>query len=64
MGSISIGRDNSPLHNVGVQDVEAPSILRSTLFLDHVGDVVLTLDSEGLSWDLLDSFETVSTLIP
>ncbi|OAY48113.1 ceramide kinase isoform X2 [Manihot esculenta] len=58
VGSISIGRDNSPLHNVGVQDVEAPSILRSTLFLDHVGDVVLTLDSEGLSWDLLDSFET------
>ncbi|XP_042508519.1 ceramide kinase isoform X2 [Macadamia integrifolia] len=31
------------------------SILRSNLFLDHFGEVVVTLNSDGLSWKLLEA---------
>ncbi|KAJ4955621.1 hypothetical protein NE237_012404 [Protea cynaroides] len=30
-------------------------VLRSTLFLDHIGEVVVTLNSDGLSWKLLEA---------
>ncbi|GMJ05940.1 ACCELERATED CELL DEATH 5 [Hibiscus trionum] len=33
------------------------SVLSSNLFLDHVGEVTLTLNSDGLSWKSLDSFD-------
>eukprot|EP00257_Ricinus_communis_P019584 XP_015578615.1 ceramide kinase [Ricinus communis] len=39
-------------------DFDESSVLRSTFFLDNVGEVSLVLNSEGLSWKLLDSFET------
>ncbi|KAE8056828.1 hypothetical protein FH972_013565 [Carpinus fangiana] len=32
------------------------SALSSTLFLDHVGQVILTFNSDGLSWKLVQSF--------
>ncbi|KAI4320087.1 hypothetical protein MLD38_033602 [Melastoma candidum] len=32
----------------------------SEFFLDHVGDVNLTLDSDGLSWKSLESMAIVS----
>ncbi|XP_043716084.1 ceramide kinase isoform X2 [Telopea speciosissima] len=31
------------------------SVLRSNFFLDHIGEVVVTLDSDGLSWKLLEA---------
>ncbi|XVF08508.1 hypothetical protein REPUB_Repub07fG0009200 [Reevesia pubescens] len=34
------------------------SVLSSSLLLDHVGEVTLTLNSDGLSWKSLDSFDT------
>lgn len=37
---------------------EAP-LLSSNLFMDQVGEVVLTLNSDGLSWNSLDSPENV-----
>ncbi|GMJ00171.1 ACCELERATED CELL DEATH 5 [Hibiscus trionum] len=33
------------------------SVLSSDLFLDHVGGVTLTFNSDGLSWKSLDSFD-------
>lgn len=36
-----------------------PSALTSTFFLDHVGQVVLTFNSDGLSWNSVDSFTNV-----
>ncbi|XP_061348923.1 ceramide kinase isoform X1 [Gastrolobium bilobum] len=33
------------------------SILSSTLLLDHVGEVTLTFNSDGLSWKLVESFD-------
>ncbi|KAE8703474.1 Ceramide kinase [Hibiscus syriacus] len=33
------------------------SVLSSNLFLDHVGEVTLTFDSDGLSWKSLDSLD-------
>ncbi|KDP22456.1 hypothetical protein JCGZ_26287 [Jatropha curcas] len=54
------GGDKSHLNNVEVGDGEASSpLLRSTVFLDHVGEVFLTLNSGGLSWKLLDSFDNL-----
>ncbi|KAL5812591.1 hypothetical protein ACOSQ3_027541 [Xanthoceras sorbifolium] len=37
-------------------DIEA-SVLSSNLFLDYVGEVVLTHNSDGLSWKLLETFK-------
>lgn len=37
---------------------EAP-LLSSNLLMDQVGEVVLSLDSDGLSWNSLDSPENV-----
>jgi hypothetical protein len=37
------------------------SALSSTLFLDHVGQVILTFNSDGLSWKLVQSFNNVSS---
>ena len=39
---------------------EVPSILTSTFFLDHVGEVSLTLKPDGLSWKLMESLCNVS----
>lgn len=36
------------------------SVTSSNLFLDLVGEVVLTLDSDGLSWQLVPDLEKVS----
>ena len=36
------------------------SILRSNLLLDHVGEVILTLTPDGLSWKPPDSSDCVS----
>lgn len=38
------------------------SALSSTLFLDHVGQVILTSNSDGLSWSLVQSFNNVASL--
>jgi hypothetical protein len=35
------------------------SIFNSTLLLDHVGEVILTLYSDGLSWKSLEPLENV-----
>lgn len=37
------------------------SAMSSTLFLDHVGQVILTFNSDGLSWKLVKSFNSVSS---
>lgn len=42
---------------------EAP-LLSSNLFMDQVGQVVLTLNSDGLSWNSLDSPENVIFFSP
>lgn len=34
------------------------SVLSSTLFLDHVGEVALAFNSDGLFWELVNSLET------
>ena len=38
------------------------SVVSSNVLLDHVGEVNLTLNSDGLSWKSLDSFDNVSFL--
>lgn len=35
-------------------------ILSSTFFLDHVGEVTLTFNPEGLSWELVEPLVNVS----
>ena len=35
------------------------SILSSTLFLDEVGEVVLTFNSDGLSWKSVEPLDNV-----
>lgn len=42
-------------------DCEAP-ILNSSVFLDNFGEVLLTHDSDGLSWKPLTSFDDVTFL--
>ncbi|KAG8381560.1 hypothetical protein BUALT_Bualt06G0134300 [Buddleja alternifolia] len=44
-------RDDTPPFNY----VDQGSVLSSSFFLDHVGEVVLTHDSDGLSWKLVES---------
>lgn len=46
---------------VDEDDCEAP-ILNSKVFLDHVGEVLLTHNSDGLSWESLTSFDNVTFL--
>ncbi|KAF7824865.1 ceramide kinase isoform X1 [Senna tora] len=50
-GNCSIAGDKS--HPDALIDGE-DSILSSTMFLDHVGEVTLTFSSDGLSWKLVD----------
>ncbi|KAF7148054.1 hypothetical protein RHSIM_Rhsim03G0162800 [Rhododendron simsii] len=47
------GGDNKSLPDVQING-ENP-VLTSNLFLDHVGEVVLTINSDGLSWNLVES---------
>lgn len=49
--------DGNALQNASFNG-EAP-LLSSNLFMDQVGEVVLTLNSDGLSWNSLDSPENV-----
>ena len=46
--------------NVGGATSSSSSVLKSALLLENVGDVVLTLNSDGLSLELLDSSHNVS----
>lgn len=48
--------DNTPPSANG----DEGSVLSSVFFLDHVGEVVLTHTSDGLSWQLFDSSHNVS----
>ncbi|KAM3682924.1 hypothetical protein ACJW31_12G107400 [Castanea mollissima] len=45
--------DNSEPQLHGGGDGEEASCLSTTLFLDHVGQVILTFNSDGLSWEKL-----------
>ncbi|KAL0400985.1 UNVERIFIED_CONTAM: Ceramide kinase [Sesamum latifolium] len=49
--------DNS-LPNPPFTDGDAGSVSSSNFFLDHVGEVVLTHNSDGLSWKLVESLHT------
>ncbi|XP_031281217.1 ceramide kinase-like [Pistacia vera] len=56
---MEINGDNNIVENelaVEEGDCEAP-ILNSSVFLDHVGEVLLTHNSDGLSWKPLTSFD-------
>ncbi|KAK3026439.1 hypothetical protein RJ639_041451 [Escallonia herrerae] len=44
-------RDSAPTAQISGQE----SILSSNFFLDHIGEVVLTFNSDGLSWKLVES---------
>ncbi|MFS7996283.1 putative ceramide kinase [Helianthus anomalus] len=46
--------DDSP-ENTQYEGEEKPSILTSNFFMDQVGEIVLTLKSDMLSWESLDS---------
>lgn len=48
---------------MGKQFIDEGSVLNSNLFLEHVGEVSLTLNSDGLSWKLLESLQNVRILI-
>lgn len=47
----------------GPISVQEP-VLCSSLFLDHVGEVILYLNPDGLSWKLLESSDRVSPSAP
>ncbi|KAL2227249.1 UNVERIFIED_CONTAM: Ceramide kinase, partial [Sesamum indicum] len=49
--------DNS-CPNPPFTDGDPGSVSSSNFFLDHVGEVVLTHNSDGLSWKLVDSLHT------
>lgn len=51
--------DNSPPNNVIFNDGEE-TVLTSNFFLDRAGEVVLTLNSHGLSWKFVESIHNVS----
>ncbi|KAL0292495.1 UNVERIFIED_CONTAM: Ceramide kinase [Sesamum calycinum] len=51
-----IGDNSSP--NPPFTDGDAGSVSSSNFFLDHVGEVVLTHNSDGLSWKLVGSLHT------
>ncbi|KAA8533896.1 hypothetical protein F0562_031413 [Nyssa sinensis] len=50
-GDCFLGDKSEPIVHF---DAEEP-VLSSNLFLDHVGEVVVTLNSDGLSWKLVES---------
>ncbi|KAL7613407.1 hypothetical protein Lser_V15G09184 [Lactuca serriola] len=50
-----VTRDDDSQANTQFIGAEEPSILTSSFFLDHVGEVSLTLKPDGLSWKLMDS---------
>ncbi|XP_050385495.1 ceramide kinase isoform X4 [Argentina anserina] len=54
----SIQPDQSLPH---AQFEDQPSILSCTLSLDHVGQVCLSFNSDGLSWTLLEPLDNVAT---
>ncbi|XP_065871698.1 ceramide kinase isoform X2 [Euphorbia lathyris] len=57
-GIIRVEGDKSHLSNVEVENGEASSSsLNSTLFLENEGEVVLTLNSDDLSWKSLETFD-------
>lgn len=47
------GKDNTEAH-------AETSALSSTLLLDHVGQVILTFNSDGLTWELVNSVNHVT----
>lgn len=50
--------------NISQRDVDVEgqtSVLSSNLFLDHVGEVTLTLNSDELSWKSVYSLDNVSS---
>ncbi|KAL0304061.1 UNVERIFIED_CONTAM: Ceramide kinase [Sesamum radiatum] len=51
-----IGDNSRP--NPPFTDGDAGSVSSSNFFLDHVGEVVLTHNSDGLSWKLVESLHT------
>lgn len=51
--------DESPQN---LQSDGEASFLSGNLFLDHVGEVTLTQNPDGLSWKLLESSENVSIM--
>ncbi|XP_024982258.1 ceramide kinase-like [Cynara cardunculus var. scolymus] len=55
MDSLSLMRDDDSQANTQYIGGEEPSILTSNFFLDHVGEVSLTLKPDGLSWKLMES---------
>ncbi|KAL0298344.1 UNVERIFIED_CONTAM: Ceramide kinase [Sesamum radiatum] len=55
-----IGDNSSP--NPPFTDGDAGSVSSSNFFLDHVGEVVLTHNSDGLSWKLVGSLHTYTSL--
>lgn len=57
-GNVSL--DENPLPNAMFNDAGKDSILSTKLFLDYVGEVVLTLNSDGLSWILIEPVHNVS----
>lgn len=51
-----MGKDGGDESHANLQlEGEEGSVLSSNLFLDHVGEVILTLNSDGLSWKLVGS---------
>lgn len=59
-GDFSGGDDKS---RPGVQINVGNPVITSNLFLDQVGEVVLTINSDGLSWNLVESIYKVSSLL-
>ncbi|KAI3720860.1 hypothetical protein L2E82_31857 [Cichorium intybus] len=51
-----VSRDDDSQANTQFIGGEEPSVLTSSFFLDHVGEVSLTLKPDGLSWKLMESF--------
>lgn len=50
---------NQDSPHIRAQLEDEGSVLNSNLFLEHVGEVSLTLNSDGLSWKLLESLHNV-----
>ncbi|XP_073306197.1 ceramide kinase [Primulina huaijiensis] len=50
----NVSLDENPHPNALFNDAGKDSILSTKLFLDYVGEVVLTLNSDGLSWKLTE----------
>ncbi|KAL9994434.1 hypothetical protein Hdeb2414_s0023g00642311 [Helianthus debilis subsp. tardiflorus] len=59
-GDLIMTDDGSQANIQYVVGDEQPPILTSSFFLDHVGEVFLTLKPDGLSWKLMESLCNVS----